>query len=111
MLKKKKKSKSRISSERGLLAETAAKHLATDRLLLTFETTAQTLATCDKTHPLIHLNTSNTPLTDQLNKMDHLPTCWRHQLSKLWLECLNRDILNNYGISCLQAPEKQGDSL
>lgn len=40
--------------------------------------------------------------------MDHLPSCSRHQLSKLWLGRLNRDILNNYGRSCLGPRRNRG---
>ena len=104
------------AKNQGSLSQGSSKSLSNNPNFLTFETTILffffvLVATCDKSQMLIHLNTSNTPMMDQLNKTDHLPSCRRHELFKLWLEFRNRDILNSCGRSCLQAPEEQGDSL
>lgn len=84
--------------------------------VLTFETVMWIVfffATCVTNRNHSFILTPQIPLlTDQLNKTGPSANrCWRHQLSELWLERLNRDILNNYGRSCRCAEKKQGDSL
>lgn len=96
---------------KGLLSLGQEKHSAAHRLLLHFRAWNKfSPLVTNQNHSFI-LTPQIPPLTDQLNKTDHLPTCWRLRPSELWLERLHRDILNNYGRSCLRAPEKQGDSL